>query len=689
MANKWETAPIVGGQSQPEPQQPAWASAPVVEEGAAPKTTYDLAADKLGQWSAGPLIGAQIEGLKRLGLIDEQQASGIPRKVRSTFSLGFDDEIMGGAAALGGQNDPDQVRSAERRALKDYEAAHPGQALAVGVGANLATLPLLPAKAYQGATLGTRMLKGAGVGGGYGFATGFGGGEGETAAEGFGNRLQEGLGSGLTGAAFGGATVPVAETIGKVVGAVAQPLKGYLMPTKVANDKLLEALSRDQGGKQVLQQAGKTATKRLMADADTMVADLGGENTQGLIKQAMRMPNAQREVFKTKLDARQARQVSRLSDELGKKLGSPEKYEDKIAGLLDRRTREARPAFNAAFAKPAVVSPENKAKMASLLSTPTGTKLMERAVRFAQDEQQALQTMSSTKIIHIVKMQADDILNGLKNRREGLGAWDFNRVAKFKRELLNLVENDTYKSALKQFSDTTKIKIAGERGFRHGFREDAGAIADAMRKMSPPERDAYRLGLGKWIVTKIRSGNRMNDRVRRDFMDKNFMDKMRLALGGQPWKGGSKKLLPTEYRELQRMLGVKGRQADTRRFLQGGSDTSRNLMEAENASQAAQNMTMLAKGLVDPSKIGEFMGRQYSRLTGMTPGVANALLKRAGQQANRANYNPRLGPRTMDDIDRAIAALQAGKPLKDINAKYRDIVKALIASEGYLAGSSE
>jgi hypothetical protein len=580
------------------------------------------------------------------------------------------------------------VRAAERRALSDYETAHPGQSMAVGIGANLATLrstsgqglsrrhPRHPHAQRRGRRWRLRVCNRVG------------GGEGDTVAEGFGNRLQEGVGSGLTGAAFGGATVPVAETIGKVVGAVAQPLKAYLMPTKTANEKLLEALSRDQGGKATLQQAGKTATKTLMSDAGTMVADLGGENTQGLIKQAMRMPNAQREVFKTKLDARQARQVAELSDYLGKKLGTPEQYEDKIAGLLDRRAREARPMFKAAFEMPAVVSAENKGKMARLLSTPTGKSLMEKAVRFAQDEQQSLQDMSSTRIIHIVKMQADDILNGLKNRREGLGAWDFNRVSKFKRELLDLVENDTYKAALKQFSDTTKIKAAGERGFRHGFREDAGAIAEAMRKMSDPERRAYQLGLGKWLITKIRSGNVMHDRVRREFMDKNFLDKMRLALGGKAWKG-TKRLLPTEYRKLQQYVGVKGRQADTRRFLQGGSDTARNLMEMENSSQAAQNMTMLAKGVVDPSKIMEFLGRQHSRLTGMTPGVANAVLKRAGQQANRARYSSTLGPRTQDDIDRALAALAAGKPLNQIESKYREIVRALIALEGYSAGQGQ
>ena len=228
----------------------------------------------------------------------------------------------------------------------------------------------------RGGSLGSRMLGGAKLGGGYGAATGFGEGEGLQ------DRLT-GAGSGLvTGAALGGATVPVAETLGKVASTVAQPLKAYLMPTKTANEKLLEALSRDQGGKATLQQAGKTATKTLMSDAGTMVADLGGENTQGLIKQAMRMPNAQREVFKTKLDARQARQVAELSDYLGKKLGTPEQYEDKIAGLLDRRAREARPMFKAAFEMPAVVSAENKGKMARLLSTPTGKSLMEKAVRF-------------------------------------------------------------------------------------------------------------------------------------------------------------------------------------------------------------------------------------------------------------------------------------------------------------------
>lgn len=686
MAKPWEQDAVVDPGTAPQQNAKPWEADAVVsgggDEPAAPKTATDHAADMLGPFTAGPFIGAQLYGAKKLGLIDNQEASGIARKIRSTMSFGLDDEAVGGIASLGGNGE--EALAAERRSLKDYEAAHPAQALAVGVGSSLATLPMaaaaMPARAAQAFNQLGRVKQATLTGGGLGAAYGFGEGEGVQ------DRLI-GSGTGLvTGGALGAATVPIANTIGKVANAVSQPLKAYLMPTKVANEKLLEALSRDQGGKATLQAAGKTATKTLMSDADTMVADLGGENTQGLIKQAMRMPNAQREVFKTKLDARQARQVAELTDYLGKKLGTPETFDARIEKIITQKRTAVGPIFERAWQRPAVVSPENKAKMASLLSTPTGTKLMERAVRFAQDEQQRLQDMSSTRIIHIVKMQADDILNGLKNRREGLGAWDFHRVAKFKRQLLDLVENDTYKLALKSYAGQARLQAAAERGFRHGFREDVGTIAKAMQEMAPAERDLYRLGLGKWLITKLRSGNVMNDRIRREFMDKNFMDKMRYALGGKAWKQ-TQRLIPNEYRKLQQYVGVKGRQSDTRRFLQSGSDTARNLMEMENASQAAQNMTMLAKGVVDPSKIMDFLGRQHSRLTGMTPGVANALLKRAGQQANKARYSSTLGPRTQDDIDRALTALQAGKPLNEIKSKYREIVKALIALEGYSAGS--
>ena len=678
MSKPWE-AFQQASQGQPAPPDGPWSQYQQPAPDAQADATMPASVNEPARTWLGKMLG-----------VSRNTEAGLPLTIHQGLTLGYGDEINAFAAELGERlgfhpgYGYEEALAEQRKNIAEYKQANPGKALAANLAGAVPTMLVGGGgQLMRGATLGKRMMGGAKLGGGYGAVTGFGEGEGDGV-----ERLKSGGAGLLTGAALGGATVPVAETIGKVASTVSQPLKAYLMPTKVANEKLLEALSRDQGGKATLQAAGKTATKTLMSDADTMVADLGGENTQGLIKQAMRMPNAQREVFKTKLDARQARQVAELSDYLGKKLGTPEQYEDKIAGLLDRRAREARPMFKAAFAKPAVVSPENKAKMASLLSTPTGKSLMEKAVRFAQDEQQALQDMSSTRIIHIVKMQADDILNGLKNRREGLGAWDFNRVAKFKRQLLDLVENDTYKSALKQFADTTKIKAAGERGFRHGFREDAGAIAEAMRKMSDPERRAYQLGLGKWLITQIRSGNVMNDRVRRNFMDKNFMDKMRLALGGKAWRG-TKRLLPTEYRKLQQYVGVKGRQSDTRRLLQGGSDTARNLMEMENASQAAQNMTMLAKGIVEPSKIMEFLGRQHSRLTGMTPGVANALLKRAGQQANKARYSQTMGPRTQDDIDRAMAAPAAGKPLNQIKSKYREIVKALIALEGYSAGSGQ
>lgn len=87
-------------------------------------------------------------------------------------------------------------------------------------------------------------------------------------------------------------------------------------------------------------------------------------------------------------------------------------------------------------------------------------------------------------------------------------------------------------------------------------------------------------------------------------------------------------------REFTRLLEVKGRQAETRRALQGNSKTSANLARASEAGEpvrAAVSAAQAATGRLEP--LLALMSRMGNRFSGLTPATANALLDIGGRPA--------------------------------------------------------
>jgi hypothetical protein len=197
--------------------------------------------------------------------------------------------------------------------------------------------------------------------------------------------------------------------------------------------------------------------------------------------------------------------------------------------------------------------------------------------------------------------------------------------------------------------------------------------------MTPAEQPFYRLGLGKSLTERIRSGNKMHDRVRRDFMDKSFMDKLRIVLGR---KG---------YRDLQAKVGVEGRQAKMRGALQGNSTTAKQLHEMENAAQEVEQVGAIASGIADPSTILGYAGRQVSKLSGMTPRVAEEVLKLAGSKPSYLATQKTGGrPMTPRDLEVFLTRLQSGTAWNRLPKAARDrLLTALLVSEGYLSGRGQ
>ena len=94
------------------------------------------------------------------------------------------------------------------QAVQQGRQENPGASMAGSVVGALATVPLIPAKALQGASIAERAIRGAGVGAALGGLHGFG--TGNTADQRITGAVEEGALGGL----FGGIASPVADAVG-------------------------------------------------------------------------------------------------------------------------------------------------------------------------------------------------------------------------------------------------------------------------------------------------------------------------------------------------------------------------------------------------------------------------------------------------------------------------------------------
>jgi hypothetical protein len=562
-------------------------------------------------------------------------------------TFGFGDEIYGGvkgaASYLSGggfsdtyERERDAVRAANKKAAEAQPIAYIGGEVAGGVASTL-----VPGLGFAGrgaqsanavkevATVGNRMAQGAKAAAAPSALMGFGTGEG-----GVENRVLNAGISGAVGAGVGAAAPVVVDTAAAITRGITNPVRAAVQPAQTAQTKVGEALLRDAPPGMPLDDVASRAAQRLararVANPDTILADVGGENSRNLLRSAANMPSEGGARLNRMLDRRASQQWSRIEKDLADTVADGNKFDETLKAWGEITNNVGRVNFRRAYEQPFNVRAGDP--LARFL---TERGYVQKLLQKTQDSIQGttgddIAKMSPWELLHRTKMEIDKQIGKLK-RGQGDPAdnWDLRDLSMLKREMVDLMgkANPEFNRAMVKYGDAAGMRTALEDGYEKfgtlGYRE----LAAEIKKMTVPERKMFQLGGMRHVFEKLESGNAMRDRTETLFSSPDMQRK--IALISKHWNAdGTASNIGRN--ELWRRLVLHARQADTRKAVQGNSTTAKQLAQADEAGQLAAPIQAVQTGMdALQGRFGpamNYIGRQAQRFNGMTPNVANEVI---------------------------------------------------------------
>lgn len=574
-------------------------------------------------------VSAALQGVGQgvtFGLSDEAEGA-----IRGAYDAATSDASFSDAYA----KRRDAARQRLDQAAEDNPVAYYGGELAGGVAVPgaLAARGVATAGRVANAGLKARTIAAAKEGGKYGAVYGFGTGEGDATQQ-----AASTVGGAVGGALAGGLMPGAVDLAAAGARRVALPFRGYSNPQGVAAEKYAEATARDMGASGAPQDIAAAANRIQARAASTagdntmMLADLGGENTRRLVRQAGDMPNDNVQRFNRRLDQRQNFQWKRIERELANTLQNPDDYAGTVDSIVSRRKAQADIDFKRAWATPTPVTPELK----EVLSRPITKQLFDLTTENLANRGQQATPRTLTEQLHNLKLELDGQIatarTAQKMGNRPAAGWDFMTLKTVKDDLLRAIDNPNYKSALNNYAGESALKTAAEDGFESALKLPTEEISKTLARLSASEADMYRLGAARALAGKIRAGNVTRDRTESLFSSPDIQKRMEAIFPDQKGR-----------RSFQAMLVREARKADTRKAVQGGSKTSQNLTTADEAGAPARAITAAAQAargnVLDP--VMTALGRAGNRFSGMTPATANALLEIA-MRPTSAGLDPRV-----------------------------------------------
>jgi hypothetical protein len=556
--------------------------------------------------------------------------------IGQSATFGFSDELEGAGRALYGKLTGDQRSLTDlysegvakpRQRIKDASETNPAAFYAGEIGAGFLVPGGLAGLGVKGALAGAagsglkaRTIAGGKDGLAYGAAYGAGKAEGDLQ-----DQLTSVATSSLLGGGIGAALPGAIDAASAFTRGATTPFRAAYNPQGFAGEKLAEATARDLsrtdnaagGAAQRLQDrfqdmSGVTESVRMM--------DAAGENVRGFVRAAANVPNQQRDTARRIVDTRQANQWARIEGAADKSLAPGREFGSTIDDIVAHRDAAASPLFREAFA----TRTEPTKALQSVFERPTMQRVGEKVKLRLEDEGVNIETTTrNTEWLHRVKLELDDLI-GQSKRAEQMGnspqaGFDTKTLSILKKDLLNAIDNPTYKQALKTYAGPSALKNAAEMGEKEFLKSSSHEIRAALKELTPSEAEMYRLGAKQAVFTRLESPN-----VNRDLTDGFF--------GSAGIQKKLQALFPDQksFREFQKALIVEAKMADSRKALQGNSTTAKQLAEGDQAGKNSRmlNSAMNAMtGKLEP--VLNLVAQGYNRFTGMTPSVANEVLRMA------------------------------------------------------------
>jgi hypothetical protein len=545
-------------------------------------------------------------------------------------TLGFSDEIMAGARALGGA-DYGQALQAEQDALARYRDENPGLALTGELAGGLATawIPgMAPARTLG---VGAQMARTAKQGAVLGGVAGFGSTNGS---------IQDRLAGAGVSAALGG-------TIGGAV-------PGAMAAGRAGKERLQDVLGlRSAAGEQgraqellalAMLRDGKSPEeiKRLLAEAEASgkplgIIDVAGQNTLGLARAAANVPSGSKQGAYTALMERAEDAPARIAGDLQGTMGAPAaSYLDVYDALQKRLRTNAKPLYDKAYeagdvTDPAVLdflSPDGRLrkvlpaawKEAQDQAALEGEKLTNPFKVFKTTEGEEFLGIDggvSLKHLDYIKRGLDELIAGSMGNKKRL-------LRNVKNEFVDLLDEKypDYKAARAQYKGDAELRDALEAG-RAFLNETSDITAAQVSKLSDAEKRVFRIGAITAIRDAINTAADRSDVVRRIF--------------GSPEKRAQlRSVFPSNqaYQKFEQLMKLESQAAQTKNAILSGSRTTPLAQEIEDMGMSPSLMQEFARNPVLAVPRMAMSEVLRNRMQGVRGAVADALNERL------YNFNP-------------------------------------------------
>lgn len=576
------------------------------------------------------------------------------RGLGDSLSIGAGDEIMGGiagarAALTGGdfRSAYDEQVERSRANLEQAREIHPASTLAGEVTGYLVPGFGVGKAVTRGASLGGRMLRSAGVGGGFGGTYGFA--SGETMDE----RLRGGAEGAVLGAALGGGLHGVAEAAPALWGAgrrlVGLPRSGGRMGVaeRARDDLLTAARQNERLGVQSFDDIGPVISQAAQRDPTLTVAEALGRSAINRVVKYSRLPGRTAERAEQTLE-RNADTFEELTNRLDESLtpraesGAPLTMRD-AAGELDAAfAQTSAQGYERAFQSQ--LGAGHAARMQNIVER--HPEFYERAVNeariIARGDGVSVGGPMDPRFWHYVKVAAGDVVRSM--RREGLGA---TRARQYTQSLRRLVDEldqiPGYRDARRQWGSLAEAREAMEAGFAFDRMRPA-EMTELANRLTPFQRRYLQAGVAERIRDTL--ARRDNDglvNIARDLTNRRRGELLRAAFGDR--RGPLDEFL--EYARLRRQM-----HADARRMA-SSQESPTGIITGERMAELVPTGALSAKAiglrLMYENTIGrlgqrnrDVLGRILLTPVGEFERARGGLLARAEREARRRQSRTRL-----------------------------------------------
>ena len=490
---------------------------------------------------------------------DYNYGAELAAKVGQGLTFGFGDEITSGVEALvrslGSERTFDDIFSEEQQRKKElreaFEAENPGAAITAELLGGLATGGagagrVLASQAIRNAP---RLLRGtalAGTGAVEGGLYGVG-----TADA--GERLQNGAEGAAIGAVAAPVLAPVTNVLGRLVsGGADRALKAAESSPTLDALRVVRQMA-DEGG---VTAEGAIDTMRKLGPEATL-ADTS-EALRSTARSVMNRPGRARDQGLDVVDARNRQQRDRLLTQINSTAGLNRTFAQAEREIVERRSREAKPFYDAAEAQGIEITPSLKPLLSNINVLRAANKILDSkglpklkkptAKDFLQqtggnlEEAKAL-AAKATPFDNLTPQMRYDVLQGAKQGLDDRIEGKFSPDAPGKKAARNLLEtknnllqamgeqNPNYLKANSIFSDESALRDAHKLG--NDFlsnKYQTEDIRDFLREMSPGEKEMFQAGAIGDVARRIEQSPAVDkSRVFRNRAD--YQDKLKIVLG--------------------------------------------------------------------------------------------------------------------------------------------------------------